>query len=87
MKSADGATRGGRISRNPPFTKACYNPTLEQFTGRCSDLAASEFKRGKEAETGDAVASSMQADAATRRRSKANRYRFALSALASLLLK
>jgi len=46
-------------------------------------LATSEDKRGKEAEAGDAVASSMQADAATRRRSKANRYRFALSALVS----
>ena len=62
---------------------------IEQFTGKCSDLAASEDKCGKDAEAPKrfeafGVASPMQADAATRRRSKANRYRFALSALVSL---
>jgi hypothetical protein len=38
-------------------------------------LAVGEDKRGKEAEAGDAFASSMQDDDATRSRSKARRYR------------
>jgi len=38
-------------------------------------LGVGEDKRGQEAEAGDATASSMQADAATRSRSKHKRYR------------
>jgi len=48
---------------------------LEQFTFRCSDPAVAEDKLGKEAEAGDALASSMQADAAQRHRRQAGCYR------------
>jgi len=48
---------------------------LEQFTFRCSDPVVAEDKLGKEAEAGDALASSMQADAAQRHRKQAGCYR------------
>ena len=54
---------------------------LEQFTIGCSVSAVGEDKRGKAAEAGDALASSMQTNETTRRRSQARRYRQALSAL------
>ncbi len=41
----------------------------------CSELAVGEDKADKESEADDAVASSMQDDAASRSRSKDNRYR------------
>jgi len=47
---------------------------LEQFDLFCSGAAVVEDKPGKQAEAGDAVASSMQADAAWRRRRQAERY-------------
>ncbi len=55
--------------------------TLEHLTIRCSELAVGEDERSKEGEAGDPCGSSMQGDAATRRRSQAKRYRSALSAL------
>jgi len=48
---------------------------LEHFMIGCGGLAVGEDKAGKQAEAGDALASSMQAAAASRSHSQAKRYR------------
>ena len=71
--------------QSPTFRPNALAARLEQFravhvqtclpVGRCSDPAVAEDKLGKEAEAGDALASSMQADAAQRHRRQAGCYR------------
>ncbi len=48
---------------------------------RCSDFPVGQDERGKEGEAGNPCGSSMQLDAATRRRTQGKRYRLALIAL------
>jgi len=71
---AAGITRNARGPRRRSVPDGENEFLLEQFTFRCSDPTVAEDKLGKEAEAGDALASSMQADAAQRHRRQAGCY-------------
>jgi len=62
------------VRRRPEGKQQAACAGLEQLTIRCSGLGVGEDKRGQEAEAGDATASAMHPDAATRSRSKHKHY-------------